>query len=90
MFEKTQPLSSAELHDQRIEFLPARTVMSTLPLHGGWGPAVINGGGGGNGGGQGGGNGGGSAAGSGIGGSGIGGDGFGGNGIGGNVFIQVP
>ncbi|SDZ18478.1 hypothetical protein SAMN05216215_105059 [Saccharopolyspora shandongensis] len=93
MFEKTRPLSSAELHDQRIEFLPARTVMSTLPLHGGWDPIMINGGGAGNGGGNGGGQGGGAGGNGGVnvdggpGGPGIGGNGVGGNGVGGSVFV---
>ncbi|MDA3631140.1 hypothetical protein [Saccharopolyspora oryzae] len=93
MFEKTQPLSSAELQDQRIEFLPPRTVMSTFPLHGGWDPMLINSGGAGNGGGQGGGQGGGSGGNGGVGvdggpgGSGTGGNGIGGNGVGGNVFV---
>ncbi len=90
LFEKTRPLSSAELDDQRVEFLPPRTVMSTFPFGGGWNPIVINGGGGGNGGGTGGGQGGGTGGAGGNGGTGgdggfggPGGPGIGGNGVGG-------
>ncbi|MGW5649561.1 hypothetical protein ACWEV3_22520 [Saccharopolyspora sp. NPDC003752] len=95
MFDNSEPLSSAELDDQRIEFLPARTVMSTFPFHGGWDPIAINGGGGGNGGGAGGGTGGGAGGNGGVGGDGgpggpgIGGNGVGGNGHGGGVFVVV-
>ncbi|MBB5159011.1 hypothetical protein [Saccharopolyspora phatthalungensis] len=87
MFDTTQPLSTADLVDQRIEFLPARTVLTTFPWNGGG--FVINGGDGGNGGGTGGGTGGGQGGNGGTfghggpGGNGIGGNGFGGNGIGG-------
>lgn len=96
VFENSEPLSSAELGDQRVEFLPARTVMSTFPWGGGWNPIVINGGGGGDGGGTGGGQGGGTGGDGGNGGTGgngghggpggpgIGGNGFGGGGIGGH------
>jgi hypothetical protein len=97
VFDTTQPLSSDELEDQRVEFLPARTVMSTFPLsrsdflHDADGGFQIGAGGqgGGNGGGPGGGNGGhglsggsGGDGGDGIGGNGNGGDGIGGPGVG--------
>ncbi|MDA3631141.1 hypothetical protein [Saccharopolyspora oryzae] len=92
MRQTSRAMSAAELDDQRVEFLPARTVMSTLPLHGGWDPISIDVGGGGTGGGNGGGQGGGNGGNGGIngdggdGGDGIGGNGIGGNGIGGNVI----
>lgn len=85
MFDETGPLSIEELGEQRLEFLPPRTVM-TLFHAGGWDGVVIEGGAGGTGGGTGGGDGGDGGDGNvgGLGGpGGDGGFGFGGFGIGG-------
>jgi hypothetical protein len=98
VFDETRPLSSAEIDDQCVEFLPARTVLTTWPWDPGW-VAILNGGDGGDGGdggGTGGGTGGGDGGDGGNGGTGAddhsfgghGGDGgnggHGGNGEGGN------
>jgi hypothetical protein len=97
VFDQREPLSAVELEDQRVEFLPERTVMTALPFSRAGVPfgIEVNGGQGGQGGGTGGGaggggggtggNGGGGAPGGpgGPGGNGIGGPGHGGNGIGG-------
>ncbi|MER7076888.1 hypothetical protein ABT308_01965, partial [Saccharopolyspora kobensis] len=60
MFEPRRQLSATELDELGlVEFLPPRTVMSTLPAQADWGEVVVEGGDGGDGGGTGGGNGGG-------------------------------
>ncbi|SDZ18456.1 hypothetical protein SAMN05216215_105058 [Saccharopolyspora shandongensis] len=98
MRQTSRSLSAAELDDQRVEFLPARTVMSTfwLPANGDANVATtgdIQSGSGGNGGGNGGGQGGGGGGIGGIGGdggdggNGIGGNGIGGDGIGGDSVV---